>query len=1198
MKENEILSASGAARVTKRDQVDFDCKNGTQIYDRLYINCGGESVTVNGTEYEADIQPHGQSTFFKSKRSNWGYSSMGNFLWASGNKYILNDTCQIHAGDAQLYRTARLSSISLKYYGFCLKNGTYDVNLHFAEISGSENKDSHSKAGRLFDVDIQGENVLRNFNIETEAKGVDTAITKPFKANVNNSQLEIHLYWSGKGSVSYPSVYYGPLISAITVTPVRESELPRGVLAGISGFALFLLILFIGFWWRFEDKLRWEELELVELYPGGLYNYKKIKAATKNFDIANRLCEGVSGTVYKGTLSDGIPVAVKKLSETKEGMREFAETSGTIAGIKHPNLVTLMGCCAGKNQLLLIYEYIGTTSLEDALFGSDDELRARLDWQTRCKICLGLAEGLSFLHEGSKLDIIHGDIKPENILLDDDLNPKIDNFGFARLYHKQKSGGTSSYTAPEVKDRPLEASADVYSFAVVMLVLFSGRKIKTPRAGAETVYLVDEAQIKNETETLMELIDQNLNYDGHDAAVILTLAMKCINSPPSSRDTMPTIVEELKKLNSTLIKLEVALWYWADYLYIAKADSFGPRDKELEPVELYPGGLYNYRKIKAATNNFHVANRIGEGGFGTVYKGTLLNGTVVAVKKLSVTQEGMWEFAEKSRAIAFIKHPNLLTLMGCCAEKNQLLLIYEFIGTTSLEDALFGSDDELRKRLDWQTRCEICLGLAEGLAFLHEGSKQEIIHGDIKPAYILLDDDLNPKISDFGFARHYHKQNSEGTMLYTAPEVKVHPLEASADVYSFGVVMLILVSGRKIKTPRAGGKTIYLVDEAQIMDRSGTLMELVDHKLSYDREEAKMILRLAMQCIDLPPLRPTMSTIVKILKKECLIETFLINAARPEGECSIQTLLINAPTPKELEPVELYPGGLYNYRKIKAATNNFHVANRIGEGGFGTVYKGTLSNGTVVAVKKLSATKEGMWEFAEKSRAIVGIKHPNLLTLMGCCAEKNQLLLIYEFIGTTSLEDALFGSDDELRKRLDWQTRCEICLGLAEGLAFLHEGSKQEIIHGDIKPAYILLDDDLNPKISDFGFARHYHKQNSEGTMSYTAPEVKDRPLEASADVYSFGVVMLVLFSGRKIKTPRAGAETVYLVDEAQIMNETGTLMELIDQNLNYDGQDAAVILTLAMKCINSPPSSRDTMPTIVEELKKLNSTLIKLEGD
>ncbi|KAK4340621.1 hypothetical protein RND71_039122 [Anisodus tanguticus] len=487
--------------VAKQDQVDFLCKNGTQFYDRLYINCGGESVPVNGSDYEADLHPRGESTFFWSKSSNWGYSSMGNFLWASRNKYTLNETCQIHAGDAQLYRSARLSPISLKYYGFCLKSGMYEVKLHFAEISTSKNKYSHSKAGRLFDVDVQGENVLRNFNIEREAGGVNKAITKRHTTYVKNSRLEIHLYWSGKGSVLYPSVYYGPLISAITVTPV-QSELSPGVLAGISGFALLLLILFI-------------ELELVELYPGGLYNYRKIKAATKNFGVENRLGEGGFGTVYKpwwtespdtccwwevtdipvelvkGTLANGTAITVKKLSATKEGMYEFVEKSRTIAGMKHPNLVTLMGCCAGNNQLLLIYEYIGTNSLEDALFGSD-ELRARLDWPTRYRICLGLAEGLAFLHEGSKQEIIHGDIKPANIILDDDLNPKIYDFGFARLYHKQKSEGTMSYTAPEVKDRPLEARADVYSFGVVTLILVSGMKVKTPRAGGDTEYLVDE----------------------------------------------------------------------------------------------------------------------------------------------------------------------------------------------------------------------------------------------------------------------------------------------------------------------------------------------------------------------------------------------------------------------------------------------------------------------------------------------------------------------------------------------------------------------------------------------------------------------------------------------------------------------------------------------------------------------------------
>ncbi|KAF3638884.1 putative E3 ubiquitin-protein ligaseA-like [Capsicum annuum] len=536
--------SNGKDEVAKRDLVDFDCKDGTQFNDRLYINCGGESVLVDGRVYEADVNPRGESTFFKSNGSNWGYSSMGNFLWASRNRYTVNDG-QIHVGEAQLYSSARLSPISLKYYGFCLKSGVYDVKLHFAEIA---NIGSHSEAGRLFDVDIQGENVLRNFSIEKDAEGVDKAKTKEFAVPVdNNGRLEIHLYWSGKGSVLYPSVYYGPLISAITVTPARDSNVSTGVLAGISVFALLLLTtLFIGFTWSFKDIWR-GDLELVELYPGGLYDYRKIKAATKSFDIANRIGEGGFGTVYKGTLSNGTAVAVKKLSRTKEGMWEFAEKSRAIAGMKHSNIVTLIGCCVGNNQLLLIYEYIGTNTLEDALFGSNDELRARLDWPTRYRICLGLAEGLAFLHEGSKQEIIHGDIKPANILLDDDLNPKIYDFGFARLYHKQRPEGTMSYTAPEVKDRPLEASADVYSFGVVTLIIVSGMKIKNPRPGGETEYLVDEAQKKDQRGNLMDLVDRNLmSYDWTEAEMILRLAIQCIDSP-SIRPTMSKIVKILKK---------------------------------------------------------------------------------------------------------------------------------------------------------------------------------------------------------------------------------------------------------------------------------------------------------------------------------------------------------------------------------------------------------------------------------------------------------------------------------------------------------------------------------------------------------------------------------------------------------------------------------------------------------------------------
>lgn len=125
------------------------------VDDHLYINCGGESVSVNGNVYEADVHENGGSTFFMSNNSNWGYSSMGTFLWAIRNRYTINDVCEVHTGDAELYGTARLSSISLKYYGFCLVPGTYKVTLHFAEISSRKYRLSHGKTRRVFDVEIQ-----------------------------------------------------------------------------------------------------------------------------------------------------------------------------------------------------------------------------------------------------------------------------------------------------------------------------------------------------------------------------------------------------------------------------------------------------------------------------------------------------------------------------------------------------------------------------------------------------------------------------------------------------------------------------------------------------------------------------------------------------------------------------------------------------------------------------------------------------------------------------------------------------------------------------------------------------------------------------------------------------------------------------------------------------------------------------------
>ncbi|XP_024019485.1 probable LRR receptor-like serine/threonine-protein kinase At1g53430 [Morus notabilis] len=316
----------------------------------LYINCGGPNLD----EYEGD-ESTGVPSYFFSLPEKWAYSSTGVYI----------------------------AAVSLKYYGLCLRKGRYKVKLHFAEIMFSDDQTFSSLGRRIFDVSIQGNLVLKDFNIMEEAGGPGKGITKTFdNVFVNGSTLEIHLYWPGKGATAIPDRgVYGPLISAIAITSY----------------------------------------------------VRKINSATGNFDPANKIGEGGFGPVYKGVLSDGGVIAVKQLSsKSKQGTREFVNEIGMISALQHPNLVRLFGCCTEGNQLLLIYEYMENNSLARALFGRDDN-RMHLDWPTRKKILLGIARGLAYLHEESRLKIVHRDIKATNVLLDRDLNAKISDFGLAKL---------------------------------------------------------------------------------------------------------------------------------------------------------------------------------------------------------------------------------------------------------------------------------------------------------------------------------------------------------------------------------------------------------------------------------------------------------------------------------------------------------------------------------------------------------------------------------------------------------------------------------------------------------------------------------------------------------------------------------------------------------------------------------------------
>ncbi|XP_022739516.1 probable LRR receptor-like serine/threonine-protein kinase At1g07650 isoform X2 [Durio zibethinus] len=569
--ESYSTSANKLSRVPSCLKQTFPCSASPSQYKySLHINCGGKELNISGVaKYETDREPRGASMFYPGQ--NWALSSTGNFMDndIDADDYIVTNTSalsNISAIQSELYTTARISPLSLTYYGLCLMKGNYTVSLHFAEIIFKNDRSFYSLGKRIFDVYIQGELVLKNFNIEEEAGGTGKPIVKNFTAVVTRNTLKIHLYWAGRGTTGIPARgMYGPLISAISVVPNFQPPTVVGkrnylvVVVVAATAAIVIALMVLGIIWRkgwLGGKISAEkELRGLDLQTG-IFSLRQIKAATKNFDAKNKIGEGGFGSVYKGLLSDGTVIAVKQLSsKSKQGNREFVNEIGMISALQHPNLVKLYGCCVEGNQLLLVFEYMENNCLSRALFGKDATHKLKLDWPTRQKICLGIARGLAYLHEESRIKIVHRDIKTSNVLLDKNLNAKISDFGLAKLNEDDKThistriAGTIGYMAPEYAMRGyLTNKADVYSFGVVALEIVSGKSNTNYRPNEDFVYLLDWAYVLRERGSLLELVDPDLGseYSSEEAMVMLNVALLCTNASPTLRPTMSQVVGMLE----------------------------------------------------------------------------------------------------------------------------------------------------------------------------------------------------------------------------------------------------------------------------------------------------------------------------------------------------------------------------------------------------------------------------------------------------------------------------------------------------------------------------------------------------------------------------------------------------------------------------------------------------------------------------
>ncbi|KAL6609732.1 hypothetical protein ACP70R_039701 [Stipagrostis hirtigluma subsp. patula] len=311
------------------------------------------------------------------------------------------------------------------------------------------------------------------------------------------------------------------------------------------------------------------------------------------------------------------------------------------------------------------------------------------------------------------------------------------------------------------------------------------------------------------------------------------------------------------------------------------ASAIKGHEEELRSSEFL---FYDLSTLQTATDNFSAGNKLGEGGFGPVYKGTLQNGQEIAVKRLSTTsRQGQVEMKNEVVLVAKLQHKNLVRLLGCCIEEHEKLLVYEFLSNNSLHKILF--DPARQQELSWRQRHKIIEGIGRGLLYLHEDSRLTVIHRDLKASNILLDADMNPKISDFGLAKLFNLDSTSnvgntnhiaGTYGYMAPEYARHGIFSDkSDIFSYGVLVLEIVTSRRRNTyARDTGTYEDLLPFVWRHWSCGGLPQLLDGCWVAEGCQPQEMLRcvhVALLCVqEDPQLRPAASDIILMLNSHSI----------------------------------------------------------------------------------------------------------------------------------------------------------------------------------------------------------------------------------------------------------------------------------------------------------------------------------------
>ncbi|KAK4417577.1 Receptor-like protein kinase FERONIA [Sesamum alatum] len=687
---------------------------------------------------------------------------------------------------------------------------------------------------------------------------------------------------------------------------------------------------------------------------------------------------------------------------------------------------------------------------------------------------------------------------------------------------------------------------------------------------------------------------------------------------------------------------------------------------------------FSLAEIKSATRNFSDAFVIGKGGFGKVYKGLIDNGReTVAIKRLkSNSKQGKHKFLTEIETLSELQHINLVSLIGYCSERTEMILVYEYMACGTLADHLYklAKDNHSCSSITWKQRLSICIGAARGLDYLHTGHR--VIHRDIKTSNILLDENFEAKVSDFGLAKPEDRSKLQshvstkikGTFGYFDPYYfSTHKLTRQSDTYAFGVVLLEVLCGRPAMDPTLGEDECCLTKWARNKINKGEIQQIIASSLieEISPDSLKVFLEVAERCLhDEPKERPTMAKVV--LQLELALEkqqsrkfvapetiTSAANDARPSNEGTISSVSteqakvastdthtvgpppiggINGETdntdppagrkdgrkPKAYESLQRWARQVafwnrvkpskkeefvcksvseiceaeiklpkFDLERIAAATNQFSSSNKIGQGGFGSVYKAMLPTGQIVAVKMFSFSTQGLNEFKHEIRLVSNLQHRNIVKLLGYCIHGEGGMLLYEFMENGRLDTFIF--DEVQCHQLQWSLRFKIILGFARGVLYLHEGKRLRIVHRDLKPNNILLDTEMNPRIPGFGIAKTLGDDQSDaetrlaGTLGYIPQEYAfEGRLSEKLDVYRFGVVVLEILSGKKnMRYPRYDLNLIAFAWE---LWSEGRALDLIDESVGgaFPAEEALRCIHVSLLCTQQQPHLRPTMRSVI----------------